>query len=132
MSTCRRWIERTCALSALMMMGCGGVQPTGAGTTPVSVAPSIVITDPAEWQTLTVAGQSSFDLACGSCHPGGDADLGPSLKGEKVPVDTMTRQIREGSGRMKPIDTTQLPEDQMRGLLVYLSTLDAVRGVQGP
>lgn len=132
MSTCRKWIERAGALSALLMSGCGGAQPAGAGTTPSSVAPSIVITDAAEWQTLTAAGKNAFDLACGSCHPGGDADLGPSLKGERVPIDTMTKQIREGSGRMKPIDTAQLPEDQMRGLMVYLSTLDAVSGVQGP
>jgi hypothetical protein len=44
----------------------------------------------------------------------------------------MIKQIREGSGRMNPIDEAQLPEDQMRGLMVYLATLEAVSGVKGP
>jgi mono/diheme cytochrome c family protein len=86
----------------------------------------------AEWESLTTAGKTSFDMACGSCHPGGEADLGPALKGHMEPIDHMTKQIREGSGRMKPIDTTTLPEDQMKGLMVYLSSIGAVAGVQGP
>jgi mono/diheme cytochrome c family protein len=119
------------AAGTLLGSGCGGAK-TGASATPTPLPPALVITDGAEWQSLADAGKTSFDSSCGSCHPGGEADLGPSLKGHAIPLAEMTRQIREGSGRMKPIEPTQLPEDRMRGLMVYLSTLDAVSGVQGP
>ncbi|MFT3924624.1 MAG: cytochrome c [Myxococcales bacterium] len=131
MSMGSKWINGWGAAATLWLSACGGAAPAGS-TTPATAAPTLVITEPAEWQSLVTAGKGSFDLACGSCHPGGDADLGPALKGHALPLDAMTKQIREGSGRMKPIDQTQLPEDQMRGLFVYLSTLAAVSGVQGP
>ena len=44
----------------------------------------------------------------------------------------VTKQIREGSGRMRPIGPDQLPEEQMKGLMVYMSTLNAVGDVKGP
>jgi mono/diheme cytochrome c family protein len=118
--------------STLLWIGCGGAQTGTGGTTPVQSAPTLVVTDPGEWQSLTTSGKDTFDVSCGSCHPGGDADLGPALKGHAVPMDEMVRQIREGSGRMKPIDEKLLPEGQMRGLMVYLATLEAVSGVKGP
>jgi mono/diheme cytochrome c family protein len=126
----------TATAASFMLAACGG--GGSSSTTPESSAasaggePALVVTDAAEWESLSAAGKSSFDISCGSCHPGGDADLGPSLKGHALPVATMTKQIREGSGRMKPIDEAQLPEDQMRGLMVYLSTLGAVGDVKGP
>jgi hypothetical protein len=125
------WSKRWSA-SLLLWIGCGGA-PTGTGgTTPEQGAPTLVITDLGEWQSSIASGKDTFDVSCGSCHPGGDADLGPALKGHAVPLDEMVKQIREGSGRMRPIDENQLPEGRMRGLLVYLSTLEAVSGVKGP
>ncbi len=92
----------------------------------------MVITDAAEWQSLTASGQVSYDRTCGACHPGGDADLGPALKGHMYTMADMTKQIREGSGRMKPIDTSKLPEEEMKGMMVYLATISAVSDVKGP
>lgn len=134
MATLSNWLPTVCASGALLLAACGGggskaaesAAPTAGGE------PALVITDAAEWESLKTAGKTSFDMACGSCHPGGDADLGPSLKGHALTTADMTKQIREGSGRMKPIDEAQLPEDQMRGLMVYLSTLGAVGDVKGP
>ncbi len=122
------------AASALLWAtACGGKGTTAeSGAAASGGEPAIVVTDAAEWESLVAAGKTSYDIACGSCHPGGDADLGPALKGHALPVAEMTRQIREGSGRMKPIDETQLPEDQMKGLMVYMATLGAVGDVKGP
>jgi mono/diheme cytochrome c family protein len=135
MATRSNWLPTVCAAGALLLTACGkggaGTAPEGASAT-AGGEPALVVTDAAEWQSLTSAGKTSFDMACGSCHPGGDADLGPSLKGHALSSAEMTKQIREGSGRMKPIDETQLPEDQMKGLMVYLSTLGAVGDVKGP
>jgi hypothetical protein len=33
---------------------------------------------------------------------------------------------------MRPIDESKLPAAEMRGLMVYLATLNAVSGVRGP
>lgn len=124
------------SLGAVLLLACGG---SGGGATTAEPGaasaggePAIVITDQAEWDSLATQGQASFDDACGSCHPGGDADLGPAIKGHMESVAEMTMQIREGSGRMKPIGPDELPEDQMKGLMVYLATIDAVGNVQGP
>ena len=123
------------AASALLSLAaCGPEKPTSAEGAAGSAGgePSLVITDKAEWDTLAAAGKTSFDTTCGDCHPGGDADLGPKLKGHMEPSANMIKQIREGSGRMKPIGEDKLPESEMKGLLVYLSTLDAVGDVKGP
>jgi mono/diheme cytochrome c family protein len=127
------------AFSAAMMVGgllsACGAKPAASAAAPAASAggePSIVIADQAEWDSLLAAGKSSFDTACGACHPGGEADLGPALKGERESIDEMTTQIRQGSGRMKPVGEDRLPESDMKGLFVYLASLDAVTGVKGP
>jgi mono/diheme cytochrome c family protein len=122
------------AAGALLLAACGGKggDTSEGGEAASGGEPSIVITDQAEWDTLASAGKESYDRACGTCHPGGEADLGPALKGEKTRSAKMTKQIREGSGKMAPIGEDKLPESEMKGLLVYLSTLDAVSDVQGP
>ena len=62
----------------------------------------------------------------------GDADLGPKLKGHQESTADMMRQIRQGSGRMKPIGTDKLPESDEKALLVYLASIGAVGDVKGP
>ena len=119
--------------SGVMLLACGGGSTTPeGGAASAGGEPAIVITDQAEWDSLAEQGKVSYDAACGDCHPGGDADLGPAIKGHQETVAAMTEQIRAGSGRMKPIDESKLPEDQMKGLMVYLATIDAVGNIQGP
>jgi len=130
------WLPTICASSLLMLAACGGGKG-GAETGEAAAAaaggePAITVSDAAEWDGLLASGKASFDASCGSCHPGGDADLGPSLKAESHTVAQMTKQIREGSARMKPIDSAQLPDDQMKGLMVYMSSLGAVSDVKRP
>lgn len=114
-------------------LGCGGGAASSAGGAESSGGePVLVISDPSEWEALAAAGKGTFDVACGACHPGGEADLGPALKGHRTPWAVMSKQIREGSGRMKPIGEDKLPESELRGLMVYLATIAAVGDVQGP
>jgi len=128
------WLTAALLTTAVASYACGGEKTTTPteGASSAGGEPALVITDQAEWDSLVGQGKSSFDTACGACHPGGEADLGPKLKGHMEPTDHMTRQIRQGSGRMKPVGTDRLPEDQMKGLLVYLASIQAVGDVKGP
>ncbi len=126
------WMLSICAGSAMLFTACGGGSKTPSSAATSGGEPTIVITDAEEWATLVDNGKVTYDTACGSCHPGGDADLGPALKNKPITVASMTKQIREGSGRMRPIGPDQLPEEQMQGLMVYMSTLNAVGDVKGP
>jgi mono/diheme cytochrome c family protein len=134
MKTGWTWIASSLLAGAVALSACGGKGGEAAeGAEAASGGePALVISDQAEWDTLASAGQQSFDNACGTCHPGGEADLGPALKGEKTATATMKKQIREGSGRMAPIGEDKLPEAEMQGLLVYLASIQAVGDVKGP
>lgn len=126
-------ITTTLAASALLLTACGkGGETSEGGSAASGGEPALVISDQAEWDSLSAQGAESYERACGSCHPGGEADLGPALKGHEEPSATMVKQIREGSGRMAPIGEDKLPESEMKGLLVYLATIDAVGDVKGP
>jgi mono/diheme cytochrome c family protein len=128
------WITTALTAGALLLTACGkgGSETSEGGGAASGGEPAIVITDQAEWDTLASAGKESYDRACGTCHPGGEADLGPALKGEETAAAKMTKQIREGSGKMAPIGEDKLPEAEMKGLLVYLASIDAVGDVKGP
>lgn len=135
MKTGLTWITTALVASAMALSACGkgssesaeGGDATSGGE-PVDVS----VADQAEWDSLVASGGESFENACGTCHPGGEADLGPALKGEKTKSAKMVRQIREGSGKMAPIGTDKLPEAEMKGLLVYLASIDAVGDIKAP
>jgi mono/diheme cytochrome c family protein len=127
------WITLAAVGATSLAAACGGGSKTGEGGAAASGGePALVITDQAEWDTLSTSGKESFDRACGTCHPGGDADLGPAIKGHMMTMADMTKQIREGSGRMQPVDENKLPEPELKGVMVYLSTIGAVGDVKGP
>lgn len=84
------------------------------------------------WRTQVRRGRRIFERVCGTCHPGGDEDLGPRIIGKGLTVARVRRQIREGIGRMRPIPPSKLPERYMDELFAYLSTLRVVRGVPRP
>lgn len=89
--------------------------------------------DPEEqWRAKVRVGRQWFNRACGTCHPGGDEDLGPRIIGKNLPVARMRHQIRNGTGRMRPIPPQRLPDRVMDELMAYLSTIRAVRGVERP
>jgi mono/diheme cytochrome c family protein len=121
--------------AALALSACGKAKDSESSEGAEAASggePALVISDQAEWDTLLAAGTESFENACGTCHPGGEADVGPALKGEREPSAKMKKQIRKGSGRMAPIGEDKLPEAEMQGLLVYLSSIGAVGDIKGP
>jgi hypothetical protein len=85
-----------------------------------------------EWRAQVRVGRQWFNRRCDTCHPGGEEDIGPNLRSIRWPVVRMRRQIRQGSGRMRPIPPARLPDDKMDALMAYLSTIGSVRGVSRP
>lgn len=131
-STC---LGTAASLLGLVVGGCGGgsATPPPESAASAASAPSSYSVDSAEeWASLESSGKVSYDRACGACHPGGAADLGPKLTGLGSDTGTMYVQIREGSGRMKPVTEKRLPESEMKGLFVYLASIGAVSDVQQP
>lgn len=128
------WLAAALLSTTSLVVACGGEKSTTPeeGAASAGGEPAMVITDQAEWDTLAAQGQSAFETACGACHPGGEADLGPAIKGHQETTAHMMKQIREGSGRMKPVGTDRLPESDEKALLVYLATIGAVGDVKGP
>ena len=84
------------------------------------------------WRQSVGRGRSVFRQACDTCHPNGEDDLGPTLRRIRWTTRAMRRQIRQGSGRMRPIPESQLPDRYMDDLMAYLSTMGAVVGVERP
>jgi len=127
------WIATSLLAGAIALSACGPEKKTSEGGEEASGGePALVISDQAEWDSLVASGAESFETACGTCHPGGEADLGPALKGENKSSKKMTSQIREGSGKMAPIGEDKLPEAEMKGVLVYLASIKAVGDIKGP
>lgn len=93
----------------------------GAGPTPEE-----------RWRAMVRRGRSRFNSVCGTCHPGGGEDIGPRIRGIGWSTSRMRRQIRSGSGRMRPIPPGRLGEADMENLFAYLSTMGSVRGVARP
>lgn len=118
------------AALGLALTACGGGSQAAPAT--AADAPTVTVASADEWSTLVQSGQSSFDTACGACHPGGEADLGPTLIDGGWSTQNMYTQIRAGSGRMKPISEARLPESEMKGLLVYLAEIGAVSDIAHP
>jgi mono/diheme cytochrome c family protein len=128
------WIAMSLAAGAIAVSACGPEKSASSegGEAASGGEPALVISDQAEWDSLLAQGTESYEAACGTCHPGGEADLGPALKGENKSSAKMTSQIRKGSGRMAPIGEDKLPEAEMKGVLVYLASLKAVGDIKGP
>ena len=128
------WIATSLLAGAIALSACGPKksETSEGGEGASGGEPALVISDQAEWDSLVAKGAESFENACGTCHPGGEADLGPALKGENKSSATMTSQIRKGSGKMQPVGEDKLPEAELKGVLVYLATLKAVGDIKGP
>ncbi len=72
-------------------------------------------------------GQAVFRRACNRCHPNGREDVGPTILNKNFDEAKMVKAIRTGTGRMRAISLTKLPEANMPALMAYLRTLHAVR-----
>jgi cytochrome c5 len=112
----------TLLLPLLVAMGCGSSAESAeseesAGGESASYEGAIASTD-------VETGKDKFDTFCGDCHDGGDA---PDLTAEAHTPAQLRQQIREGSGKMRPIPEKRLSAEDMESVLAYLATINAVK-----
>jgi mono/diheme cytochrome c family protein len=62
---------------------------------------------------------------CDRCHPGGEAGLGPSLKGKMMTSFLVEFQARNGMGVMPAFDHDELPDADLDDVVAYLKALRA-------
>ena len=72
-------------------------------------------------------GKEVFDMHCEDCHPGGEEDVGPSLIADPHSPHDLRKQVREGSGKMRPFAEKRLSKDDLEALLAYLQSINAVK-----
>jgi cytochrome c5 len=82
---------------------------------------------PTQGGNQLAVGRQRYDRVCGRCHPGGEEDVGPRLRDLNWAEDRMVRTIREGTGRMRPIAPSKLPDADMPALMTFLRSMRAVR-----
>lgn len=105
----RRWILLASALGSMSLV----VALMAATAPPV--------------QAQAAVGVPQFNRACGRCHPNGDEDTGPDLHNKNLSVEAMTKVIRQGTKRMRPIAPTKLTDADLARVMTFLRSIHAVR-----
>jgi hypothetical protein len=72
-------------------------------------------------------GKDLFSTHCDDCHPGGEEDVGPSLIADPHSPADLRKQIREGSGKMRPFPEKRLSNEELEAVLAYLASINAVK-----
>lgn len=72
-------------------------------------------------------GKEVFETKCDDCHPGGEEDVGPSLIADPHTPARIRKQVREGSGKMRPFSEKRISDEDLEALLAYLQTINAVK-----
>lgn len=90
------------------------------------VATTVTARPAAEAQTPPVrTPEQIYNRACGRCHA--DGEDAPDLHNKRQTVVQMTKQIREGSAKMRAIPTTRLSDADLASMMTYLRSIHAVR-----
>jgi cytochrome c oxidase cbb3-type subunit III len=121
----------TVAVWALLLSGAllacsgggGAEEPSGessAGGEDASYAGPIASTDVAH-------GKEVFSANCDDCHPDGGEDVGPSLVADPHTPAMIRKQVREGSGKMRPFPEKRVSNEDLEALLAYLASINAVK-----
>lgn len=110
-----------CALAACGG-GAGAEEPDGEETSGGDTAYEGPITS-----TDVDAGKELFATHCDDCHPDGEEDVGPSLIADPHTPAQLRKQIREGSGKMRPFSESRLGAEELESLLAYLQSINAVK-----
>lgn len=80
----------------------------------------------AEAQRRPAVGVAQFNKACGRCHPNGGEDTGPDLHNLNKTEDEMTKIIRGGQKRMRPVTPAKLSNADLTKVMVFLRSIHAV------
>lgn len=78
-------------------------------------------------QAQSAEGVPQFNRVCGRCHPDGHEDDGPDLHNKNISVAAMTKVIRAGTDKMRPITTKRLSNVDLARVMVFLRSIRAVR-----
>lgn len=122
------------AASLLLAFGCGGSgggseEPGGEGAETSGDEGEAA---PGDYEgpitsTEVDQGKEIFSTHCDDCHPGGEEDVGPSLIAEPHSPAALRKQVREGSGKMRPFSEKRISKDELEALLSYLASINAVK-----
>ena len=96
------------------------VSTSGCGTARRGepTAGSLVIQD-----EQTARGQRAFMASCHQCHPAGMAGLGPAINNKPLPGFMIRMQTRAGLGAMPGFSSSELSDDALDAIVVYLQAL---------
>lgn len=112
-------------MAVMMLAACGGAKESTAADT--STGAELAQYEGPISSTDVEHGKEMFDALCGDCHPDGGEDVGPSLVADPHTPPQIRKQIREGSGKMKPFSEKRLGPDDMEAVLAYLASINAVK-----
>lgn len=102
----------------LLLVGCGSQRRGEAIVGPLALA-----------EAEAVQGRMVFMKRCESCHPGGEAGLGPALTNSPAPVWLAMSQVRIGAGAMPAFGKDQISPDDLSALAAWLRALKRHRPV---
>jgi mono/diheme cytochrome c family protein len=68
-------------------------------------------------------GEVVFMQHCHSCHPGGEAGLGPALNNKPLPGFLIRLQVRQGIGAMPRFSEDVISGTELDDLVAYMMAL---------
>lgn len=72
---------------------------------------------------VLVQGEQTFARYCASCHPRGEAGLGPALNDKPLPEWMIRVQVRNGLGVMPRFSREQISDPELDAVVKYLKEL---------
>jgi mono/diheme cytochrome c family protein len=88
-------------------------------------SPDTTVIDPIELATAEEKhGEVLFMRFCHSCHPDGEAGLGPSIHGTPAPSFLQRAQVRAGMGEMPAFHDDLISDEDLDAIIAYLNTAD--------
>jgi mono/diheme cytochrome c family protein len=68
-------------------------------------------------------GRRLFMQHCHTCHPGGEAGLGPAINNKPLPAGLIKFQVRHGLGAMPAFKADHLENHELDAIAAYLIAL---------
>ena len=88
-------------------------------------SPDTTVLDPIELASAQEKhGQVLFMRFCHSCHPDGEAGLGPSIHAVPAPGFLQRVQVRAGMGEMPAFHDDLISDEDLDAIIAYLNTAD--------
>lgn len=68
-------------------------------------------------------GRRAFMQYCHTCHPGGEAGLGPAINNKPLPAALIKFQVRHGLGAMPAFKPDHIEQRELDAIAAYLIAL---------